>query len=153
MGTKLYTEMREQFTEYLIGKQLRKTEERYTIFERICHFPGHFDITLLYQDLEEQNYHVSKATLYNTIEVLIDAGLIVRHQLTSQSVQYELRRLAETHQHLICTKCGAIREIRNQIFKTFVKNMRVTRFTPEFHCLYIYGVCSKCKYKKQTVRK
>mgnify|MGYP000783883496 CR=1 FL=1 len=71
------------------------------------------------------NFHVSRATVYNTVDVLVDSGLIVRHQLTAQAVQYELRMLAETHLHLI------------------------SRFTPEYHALYIYGLCSKCKYRLQ----
>ena len=49
---------------------------------------------LLHQKLEEMNFHVSRATVYNTVDVLVDSGLIVRHQLTAQAVQYELRMLA-----------------------------------------------------------
>ena len=100
--------MQDLFTRYLAEKKLRKTEERYAILECICSFPGHFDMCLLHQKLEEMNFHVSRATVYNTVDVLVDSGLIVRHQLTAQAVQYELRMLAETHLHLICMKCGAI---------------------------------------------
>ena len=103
MDAKKYTEMQDLFTRYLAEKKLRKTEERYAILECICSFPGHFDMCLLHQKLEEMNFHVSRATVYNTVDVLVDSGLIVRHQLTAQAVQYELRMLAETHLHLICT--------------------------------------------------
>lgn len=85
--------MRALFTEYLTEKKLRKTEERYAIFKEICAFPGHFDMCMLSDRLEQDNFHVSKATLYNTLDVLVDAGLVVRHQITVQSVQYELRIL------------------------------------------------------------
>ena len=91
MEAKVYTEIRALFTEYLTEKKLRKTEERYTIFKEICAFPGHFDVCMLSDRLEQDNFHVSKATLYNTLDVLVDAGLVVRHQITVQSVQYELR--------------------------------------------------------------
>ena len=126
--------MQDLFTRYLAEKKLRKTEERYAILECICSFPGYFDMCLLHQKLEEMNFHVSRATVYNTVDVLVDSGLIVRHQLTAQAVQYELRMLAETHLHLICMKCGAL---------------KISRFTPEYHALYIYGLCSKCKYRLQ----
>ena len=99
--------MRALFTEYLTEKKLRKTEERYAIFKEICAFPGHFDMCMLSDRLEQDNFHVSKATLYNTLDVLVDAGLVVRHQITVQSVQYELRIYADTHLHLVCTRCGA----------------------------------------------
>ena len=107
MEAKVYTEIRALFTEYLTEKKLRKTEERYAIFKEICAFPGHFDVCMLSDRLEQDNFHVSKATLYNTLDVLVDAGLVVRHQITVQSVQYELRIYADTHLHLVCTRCGA----------------------------------------------
>lgn len=65
----------------------------------------------------KDNFHVSKATLYNTLDVLVDAGLVVRHQITVQSVQYELRIYADTHLHLVCTRCGTMRELRNSALK------------------------------------
>jgi len=116
--------MQDLFTRYLAEKKLRKTEERYAILECICSFPGHFDMCLLHQKLEEMNFHVSRATVYNTVDVLVDSGLIVRHQLTAQAVQYELRMLAETHLHLICMKCGAIRELKDATLKKDVGALR-----------------------------
>ena len=107
MEAKVYTEIRALFTEYLTEKKLRKTEERYTIFKEICAFPGHFDVCMLSDRLEQDNFHVSKATLYNTLDVLVDAGLVVRHQITVQSVQYELRIYADTHLHLVCTSSSS----------------------------------------------
>lgn len=141
--------MQDLFTRYLAEKKLRKTEVRYAILECICSFPGHFDMCLLHQKLEEMNFHVSRATVYNTVDVLVDSGLIVRHQLTAQAVQYELRMLAETHLHLICMKCGAIRELKDATLKKDVGALKISRFTPEYHALYIYGLCSKCKYRLQ----
>ncbi len=149
MEAKVYTEMRELFTEYLTERKLRKTEERYTIFKEICDFPGHFDVPALSEKLERNNFHVSKATLYNTLDVLVDAGLVVRHQWNAQPVQYELRIYAETHAHLICRKCGMIRELRNGAFTASARGMKISRFTPEYYCLYIYGICSKCRFKER----
>lgn len=145
--------MRDMFTVYLTEKKLRKTEERYKIFEYICTFPGHFDMGMLSLKLKENNFHVSRATLYNTLEVLVDAGLIVRHQVMTQSVQYELRILADTHIHLVCTKCGTIRELSNIVLQKNVYGLKISRFTPEFYCLYVYGLCSKCKFKMQRQMK
>lgn len=149
MEAETYSEIKDLFTGYLTEKKLRKTEERYTIFEHICAFPGHFDICMLHEQLENDHFHVSKATLYNTLDVLVDAGLIVRHPVSAKSVQYELRMLADTHLHLICTQCGGIREMRNTVLQAEVDNLKITRFTPEFYCLYVYGLCSKCKYRLQ----
>ncbi|MCC8154438.1 MAG: transcriptional repressor [Tannerellaceae bacterium] len=146
MDIKLYTDLEASFNEYLTQKKLRKTEERYTILKQICCFPGHFDILLLHDELEKNNYHVSKATLYNTLEVFIDAGLIVRHQINSQSFQYELRQMAENHIHLVCSRCGSVREMKNTVLKADVNRLKTNRFVKEYFSLYVYGVCSKCRY-------
>lgn len=146
---KSYTELEERLTDYLTSQQLRKTDERYAILEQICYFPSHFDILMLHDRLSEVNFHVSKATLYNTLDILLAADLIVKHQFTAKSIQYELKSMAETHSHLICSMCGTVREVRDASLKRDIKNLKVSRFTPMFHTLYIYGICSKCKYKLQ----
>ncbi|MDD4514836.1 transcriptional repressor [Massilibacteroides sp.] len=149
----IYTDLKILLTDYLTTQKLRKTDERYAILEQICLFPSHFDICMLYDRLKETNFRVSKATLYNTLDILIAADLIVKHQFTAKSIQYELKAMAETHSHLICSMCGAVREIRDSSLKRDIKNMKISRFTPMFHTLYIYGMCSKCKYKLQKNNK
>jgi len=148
MDDKLYQDIEANFTVYLTDKKLRKTPERYTILEQICTFPGHFDIYALHQRLDKENFHVSKSTVYNTVEVLVDAGVLVRHQINSQSIQYELRIYAENHLHLICTRCGKLREIKNTMFNLPIDRLKTRRFYPEHHSLYVYGLCSRCKYGK-----
>ncbi len=121
---------RELFTEYLTRKGHRKTPERYAILDHVCAINGHFDVEMLYQSLEGANFHVSRATLYNTIELLVDARLLVRHQFGTQGVQYECAEKAAGHFHLVCSHCGK----------------KFTKFTPEYFSMYIFGLCSKCKY-------
>ncbi|MCD7930508.1 MAG: transcriptional repressor [Tannerellaceae bacterium] len=149
MDIKQYKELEASFIEYLTQKKLRKTEERFTILKQICVFPGHFDILILHEELAKNNYHVSKATLYNTLDVLLDAGLLVRHQINSQSFQYELRHQADNHIHLVCNKCGSIREIKNQALKADIAQVKTNRFMKKYFSLYIYGICSKCRYNKK----
>jgi Fur family ferric uptake transcriptional regulator len=144
-----HKEVHDCFSAYLTEKKLRKTEERYTILDEICTFPGHFDVCMLSRKLQETKYHVSKATLYNTLDVLIDAGLIIRHQLSSKSVQYELRKKAETHLHFICTQCNCMREVKNPPALTGNINGLKNSFTAEYFSLYVYGLCGRCKNKAQ----
>lgn len=140
-------DMLESFKRFLEERHLRMTEERRKIFEQICTFPKHFDVNMLSDKMTEINYHVRVTTLYNLLELLVKGGLIVRHQWTTQMVDYELIQLAQTHYHMVCLRCGAVREIRNEAVKLAVANMKVTRFTPLFANLYIYGICTKCKNK------
>jgi Fur family ferric uptake transcriptional regulator len=149
MDSKLYKEIQESFTNYLTEKKLRKTEERYAILEGVCSFTGHFDIIMLHNRIKDARYYVSKSTVYNTLEVLLDAGIVVSYQASAQSVQYELKKYAETHSHLFCTKCGSVHEIKNLHLKGCLNTIKTPGFTPEFYSLYIYGICRKCKNKIQ----
>lgn len=146
---KTYKEVQNSFSGYLAEKKLRKTEERTTILEQICSFSGYFDISMLHDKLAQTRFHVSKATLYNTLDVLIESGIVIKHQLNSNSLHYELRILAETHVNLVCLKCGSIRQIKNSQFKNSAANIKTSKFTPELFLLYIYGICSKCKYNRR----
>jgi Fur family ferric uptake transcriptional regulator len=146
-------QIQEAFTHYLIEKSFRKTKERFEILEHICHIPGHFDVEMLRQRLEEHNFHVSRASIYNTIELLMDAQLVVRYQFSSQLVQYELKALASTHHHVICSYCGAIKEIKNEKIATEIANIRIAKFTHESHSLFIHGMCSKCKFRLNHQKK
>ncbi|MDR1936955.1 MAG: transcriptional repressor [Tannerellaceae bacterium] len=149
IDNKIYKEIRDSFSAYLTEKKLRKTEERYTILDEVCAFPGHFDTCMLHRKLSDTKYHVSRATLYNTLEVLMDAGLLIRHQINSKSVQYELRKKAETHLHFICTQCNCMREIKHP--PTLIDNVNSLKnsITPEYFSLYVYGMCGRCKNKAQ----
>lgn len=149
MDNTYYIELKEMLTTYLSSQKLRKTDERYAIFEQICLFPSHFDICMLHGQLKQTNFRVSKATLYNTLDILLAADLIVKHPFTEKSAQYELKARAEAHFHLICLLCGSIREICNTSVNVDIKNMKISRFTPMSSILYIYGVCNKCKNKVQ----
>jgi len=147
MNTHCPENIKNLFTQYMESKQLRKTTERYTILSHICAIQGHFDVEMLQKNLDGDNFHVSRASIYNTIMLLIDANLIVRHQFTSQLVQYELRAVAETHHHTFCNYCGAINEIKNIRLRKEMQLFRIPKFTHEYHSLYIYGMCSKCKFR------
>ena len=106
--------VRQIFTEYLTANGHRKTPERYAILDTIYSIDGHFDIDMLYlRMMEQENFRVSRATLYNTIILLINARLVIKHQFGTSS-QYEKSYNRETHHHQICTQCGKVTEFQNE---------------------------------------
>lgn len=147
METTLSTEIRNQFADYLLRNGFRQTQERFAILEQAYNMEEHFDVETLYKKmLDEKGFHISRATLYNTIELLVACRLLVRHQFGTLAAQYEARTKADKHFHVICTHCGAIREIKDDNVRNAVLNKRITKFTAEYYSLYIFGLCSKCKY-------
>ena len=135
------------FAEYLKNKKLRNTTERNAIFATVCQTKEPFTPDMIRQQLEDNNFLVSRASVYNTIELLLDANLVVRHQFTSAIVQYELKYIAEQFHNAICTHCGTVRKIKNDKLKRLLSDYKIPKFTMEHYSVQFYGICSKCKFK------
>ena len=142
-----------RFEQFLDVKKMRKTPERFAILRCLLAFQSHFTIEQLAQSLELQTYHVSRATLYNTLQLMIEARLVRRHVFEGLPVQYE--KAGNTpHSHLICTHCGKLKEVRDNDFIAFMNARKFTAFTADFYMLYVYGTCNTCarKLKKQKTK-
>ena len=136
-------------TEYLQKNGQRKTPERYAILDTIYSIKGHFDVDELYSYMaEKEKFRVSRATLYNTIILLIDAGLVIKHQFGNTS-QYERSYNNETHHHMICTCCGKVSEFEDDNLKQAIAQTKLKGFYASHYSLYIYGLCSKCMAAKR----
>lgn len=152
-NTKLKEQVRNEFTDYLSLHKHRKTPERYAILDHIYSTKGHFDMESLYNSMKQSNFRVSRATLYNTIELLLDCGLVVKHQFGANVSQYERAYGNENHDHLICLNCGEVKEHKNGNLFTAAQQKKLQRFKISYYSMYIYGICNKCMRHKKAEEK
>lgn len=151
---KLKKQVKEEFMEYLTLHKHRKTPERFAILDHIYSTKGHFDMDSLYTSMIDVNFRVSRATLYNTIDLLLDCGLVVKHQFGGNISKYERAYGNENHDHIICTSCGEVRETKNGNLFTPAQQKKIKKFSVSYYSMYIYGICSKCSHaKKIALRK
>lgn len=139
-----YDSIKEVFTEYLKNHNHRKTPERFAILERIYSYEGHFNADILF-NLMQTEYRVSLATIYNTLELLLECKLIIKHLLGGQFTQYEKAFGSNTHHHLICTECGKVKEFSDKQLRIAIQSRKFPRFQVSHYSLYMYGLCSKCQ--------
>ena len=133
----------EKFTLYLKENNLRKTPERFEIMRAALECKGHFDVDRLYHELEKRGYHVSRATIYSTLELLCASGVIRKLLFDTHQAKYE--KAETSHCHLICTICGEIKEVDLEGIDDRLTNMDLKGFSPAYVSTCIYGICEKCK--------
>ena len=137
-------EVRRLFSAFLLKRGQRQTPERFIVLKEIYETDDHIDADELYLRLKQAGARVSRATVYNTLDLLIECDLVVRHQFGQNQAKYEPAFSYWQHDHLICMDCNEVFEFcdpRIQTIRDMVAD--IYSFEIKHHSLNMYGHCQR----------
>ncbi|MGL4463151.1 MAG: Fur family transcriptional regulator [Planctomycetia bacterium] len=143
----------EKFREYLDLHTLKCTEERMRIVEHVFEKHNHFDADQLVEAMKARKLRVSRSTVYRTLTLLVEAGLLRELQFGA-STAYEHDYGYPQHEHLYCEKCGTVIEFVSEELNELIEQMCLRyRFRPTTHKFVIQGSCERCNRTSATRQK
>lgn len=146
-------EVRTRFAEFLKTRGQRQTSERFAILDALYASGEHLDADALFARLKKNGVSVSRATVYNTLDLLIECDLVVKHQFGKTQARYERSFAYWQHDHLLCIDCGQIFEFCDPRIQSIQETVaEIYGFEIAQHALNMYGHCRRenCDNKPQT---
>lgn len=128
--------------------KLRATPERHAILDAVLQSQGHFDVEGLYYRIISNGVKVSKATVYNTLELLQECGLVSKYRFAENTSRYEKAFGRPHHHHMICLSCGDIIEFTNERLERIQEEVAASKnFKIQSTTVQVFGSCQKCTKK------
>ena len=132
------------FENFLLRQGSRKTPERFSVIDELYALPQdeHIDVEGLFLLMRNKGYTISRATIYNTLDLLVECGLAVKHQFKDKVALYEQALTYQHHDHHVCNQCRKIREFSDERINAIKEMMgRELQSAITSHSLVLYGDC------------
>ncbi len=138
----------EVFSEYLGHKNLKMTPQRRIILNTLLKQKDHLSSEELYARVKKRDHSIGQATVYRTLKLLTDSGLIEPLDFADGVTRYEASYGKNHHDHLICEQCGKNIEILDETIERRQEELaKKHNFTLRRHKMYLYGICKDCRNK------
>ena len=133
------------FTQFLEKKELKLTSQRRTILKQAVEAPGHFSAEKLLEFSKKKDSTISKATVYRTLALLKESGILEEQDFGDGKKVYERAQGRKHHDHLVCVRCGKIIEFENDTIEK-LQDQEAHRhdFRIVYHSLKLFGFCKDC---------
>ncbi len=136
----------ERFRAFLREKSLPVTSQRLVLAELLLKSPGHLSADDVAALVRDHGHKVGLATVYRTIDLLVESGLVVERDFGEGFRRFEPARDVPRHEHMLCSTCGAVEEFRDERIDEITRHIAAARgFSRERHHLVIHGVCRACQ--------
>ncbi len=137
---------KKSFSDFIAQKGLKSTRQRDIILDFFLASDRHMSIEELYLKVRAKHPNIGYATVYRTLKLFAEAGLAREIQFGDGQTRYEHANEGEHHDHLVCTRCGAITEFENESIEKLQEEVAASYgFIIETHKLELYGACEKCR--------
>ncbi|MDD3313630.1 Fur family transcriptional regulator [Pseudodesulfovibrio sp.] len=138
--------VQEVFASYLSDKNLKMTPQRRLILDTLLRHSEHLSSEELYSKVKKRDKSVGQATVYRTLKLLCESGLVEPLDFADGLTRYEMSYGEDHHDHLICERCGKNIEIYDAtIEKQQIQLAKEHGFTLLRHKMYLYGICPDCR--------
>ena len=146
------------FEHYIKAHSLRKTPERFAVLEAVCATEEVFTNEQIYNKLiTDMKFHISRSTIYNTLDIIEKAHLIKRHQGNwkgdARLIHYEKCLFHNAHHGFICKECGSTLDFNTKATEKILKNLEKAGMKPETYTFFVYGICPSCMERLKKLKK
>lgn len=141
-------ELANRYQKHIQREGLKATKQRDRIVRHLFTLPGHHTVDDLVQEIRQIDEAIGLATVYRTLNLLKQAGLIIERQFQNQASRYEVIE-EDHHDHLICTSCGKIVEFENEQIESLQEQVAKDQgFRLTDHRMELYGLCGDCSINR-----
>jgi len=143
-------ELLHKFRELCRQRDLAVTHQRAIIYEALFSMSGHPTPEQVYERVRQQIPSISLATVYKTINTFLETGIVHEASLHHGSIRLDSN--LEPHHHMVCTKCKAICDLKQEAIGPVLMNgtlpngFRLQRFSVE-----VLGLCERCAKSQNSL--